>query len=99
MCRSPLAPRLCSALSAAWRSSAARAKRKALRHCSHAAPHPTLVLRADPRRRCYDDTSCTYRFKNAGYSMSSSTWKDSFKQGGIFENNPVKSPIAGVRRT
>ena len=50
-------------------------------------------------RRCYDQTSCDYRFKNAGYSMSSSTWKDYFSQGGIFETNPVKSPIAGVRRT
>ena len=49
-------------------------------------------------RRCYDQTSCDYRFKNAGYSMSSSTWKDYFSQGGIFETNPVKSPIAGVRQ-
>ena len=30
--------------------------------------------------------------------MSSSTWKDYFSQGGIFETNPVKSPIAGVRQ-
>jgi len=29
--------------------------------------------------------------------MSSSNWKDYFQQGGIFEDNPVKSPIAGVR--
>jgi len=28
--------------------------------------------------------------------MSSSTWKDSFVQGGIFEDNPQKSPIAGA---
>jgi hypothetical protein len=79
------------------RSPTALAKRNALRQRSHAAPLPTLAGVA--RGRCYDETSCNYRYKNAGYSMSSATWKDSFKQGGIFENNPVKSPIAGVRRT
>lgn len=47
---------------------------------------------------CYDQFSCNYRFKNAGYSMSSKTWKDSFKQGGIFEDNAVKSPIAGANK-
>lgn len=47
---------------------------------------------------CYDQTSCDYRYKNALYSMSSLTWKDSFSQGGIFEDNPVKSPIAGANK-
>ena len=47
---------------------------------------------------CYDQTSCDYRYKNAQYSMSSLTWKDSFSQGGIFEDNPVKSPIAGANK-
>jgi len=65
---------------------------------------------------CYDEFSCNYRYKNAGYSMSSISWKgklfptltwsstetvlcctDSFRQGGIFEDNPAKSPLAGVR--
>jgi hypothetical protein len=56
------------------------------------------VLTLRRARRCYDQTSCDYRFKNAGYSMSSSTWKDYFNQGGIFETNPAKSPISGVRK-
>ena len=30
--------------------------------------------------------------------MSSTTWKDYFKQGGIFEYNAVKSPIAGANK-
>lgn len=29
--------------------------------------------------------------------MSSLTWGEQFKQGGIFENNPDLSPLAGVR--
>ena len=34
----------------------------------------------------------------ANYSMSSLTWKESFSQGGIFEDNPKKSPLAGANR-
>ena len=49
-------------------------------------------------RWCYDEFSCNYRFKNAQYSMSSSTWKDSFVQGGIFEDSPAKSPLAGATK-
>ena len=30
--------------------------------------------------------------------MSSSTWKDSFVQGGIFEDSPAKSPLAGATK-
>lgn len=78
-------------------------------------------------RRCYDESSCNYRWKvrgvprlsrpahaplptpfkrsvarlfsskGANYSMSSLSWGQQFRQGGIFEENPELSPLAGVR--
>lgn len=32
----------------------------------------------------------------ANYSMSSLSWGEQFRQGGIFEDNPSLSPLAGV---
>ena len=91
-----LARRRATSGSCTWKAACGASQRRCAANKPSLSSGPESF--APCARRCYDQTSCDYRFKNAGYSMSSSTWKDYFSQGGIFETNPVKSPIAGVRQ-
>ncbi len=99
---------MCVARAAVRRHAAPRARADAAARTAQVVLRPVLMrlpLQGARRRRAAARRSptqhalipCTLS-QNAGYSMSSKTWKDSFRQGGIFEDNPVKSPIAGVRR-
>ena len=43
---------------------------------------------------CWDEPSCTERYSTSKFDMSSSGWKPSFAQEGIFGTNPSTNPFA-----